>query len=100
MGQSLQRAVPPGLLPVLTESGHDEEEDYSSPHQVVVNTYLNPVSGHAGQEDETAVKDLDHLPPELAITILSHLDATDLCLAACVWQELATDNILWHGLCR
>ena len=32
--------------------------------------------------------------------MLSHLNATDLCLAACVWQKLASDEILWQGLCR
>ena len=40
------------------------------------------------------------LPPEIALTVLSNLNATDLCLAACVWQKLATDEILWQGLCR
>ncbi len=44
--------------------------------------------------------DLSHLPPELAISVLSHLNATDLCLAACVWQKLASDQILWQGLCQ
>lgn len=40
------------------------------------------------------------MPPEIAIQVLKHLNATDLCLAACVWQQFATDNILWLGLCR
>ena len=39
--------------------------------------------------------DLCELPPELSLAVLSHLNATDLCLAACVWQNLANDNILW-----
>lgn len=38
-------------------------------------------------------------PPELSLTVLSHLNATDLCLASCVWQELAKDQVLWHSLC-
>jgi len=46
------------------------------------------------------VPNLTDLPPELSIQVLSHLNATDLCLAACVWQQLATDEILWSGLCR
>ena len=46
------------------------------------------------------VPNLTELPPELSIQVLSHLNATDLCLAACVWQQLATDEILWSGLCR
>ena len=47
--------------------------------------------------------DLSLLPPELAVQVLSHLDATDLCLASCVnemWQRLADDNMLWLSLCR
>ena len=41
--------------------------------------------------------DLQDLPPELSINVLSHLNATDLCLAGCVWQNLAKDEILWMG---
>ena len=44
--------------------------------------------------------DLSHLPPEVALQVLKNLNATDLCLASCVWQQLASDNILWQGLCR
>ncbi|XP_071846654.1 F-box only protein 8-like isoform X2 [Apostichopus japonicus] len=46
--------------------------------------------------------DLNELPPELAILILSNLNATDLCLAMCVndfWRQLAMDDLLWQGLC-
>jgi len=45
-------------------------------------------------------KDLTEFPPEIAISILSNLNATDLCLASCVWQGLAEDEILWKGLCH
>lgn len=41
--------------------------------------------------------DLAELPPELSLAVLSHLNATDLCLAACVWNDLAHDEILWMG---
>ncbi|KXJ24535.1 F-box only protein 8 [Exaiptasia diaphana] len=44
--------------------------------------------------------DLDNLPPELAVAVLSNLNATDLCLAACVWEHLANNNLLWMSLCR
>lgn len=44
--------------------------------------------------------DLDLLPPELAIEVLRNLNATDLCLAACVWSDLANDEFLWEGLCK
>jgi len=37
------------------------------------------------------------LPLELSLAVLSHLDATDLCLAGCVWNDLAHDEILWMG---
>ncbi|KAM4802546.1 F-box only protein 8 isoform X1 [Urocitellus parryii] len=43
---------------------------------------------------------LEMLPPELSFTILSYLNATDLCLASCVWQDLANDELLWQGLCK
>ena len=45
----------------------------------------------------TQFPDLDELPPELSIRVLSMLNATDLCLAACVWRNLASDEYLWHG---
>ena len=38
---------------------------------------------------------LSELPPELSLCVLSHLDATDLCLASCVWQDLGSDDLLW-----
>lgn len=48
-------------------------------------------------KEEQGFIDLDMLPPELGITILSYLNATDLCLASCVWQELGNDEHLWQG---
>lgn len=51
-------------------------------------------------ETDSGFPDLTVLPPEIALTVLSNLNATDLCLAACVWQKLASDEILWQGLCR
>ena len=51
---------------------------------------------------KTGIKfpDLESMPPELSLQILKYLNATDLCLAACVWSSLANDDLLWHGLCR
>ncbi|XP_074650463.1 F-box only protein 8-like [Tubulanus polymorphus] len=43
---------------------------------------------------------LTELPPELSYLILSNLNATDLCLASCVWDDLANDELLWMGLCK
>ncbi|KAM9477697.1 F-box only protein 8 [Clarias gariepinus] len=51
-------------------------------------------------KEEQGFIDLDMLPPELSITILSYLNATDLCLASCVWQDLGNDEYLWQGLCK
>ncbi|CAL8068882.1 unnamed protein product [Calicophoron daubneyi] len=44
--------------------------------------------------------DLKMLPTELALNILSNLDATDLCLASCVWYDLGCDDLLWLRLCH
>jgi F-box protein 8 len=49
---------------------------------------------------QTAFPDLESIPPELSLQILKYLNATDLCLAACVWSSLANDDLLWHGLCK
>ncbi|XP_054155254.1 F-box only protein 8-like [Oppia nitens] len=48
--------------------------------------------------ETNAIPDLSEWPPELSLTVLKNLNATDLCLAACVWTELATDEVLWHSL--
>lgn len=44
--------------------------------------------------------DLEKIPPELSLQILKNLNATDLCLAACVWSSLANDDVLWQSLCK
>lgn len=44
--------------------------------------------------------DLRKLPPELSLAVLSYLNATDLCLAACVWDTLGNDELLWQSLCK
>jgi len=43
--------------------------------------------------------DLRKFPPEVAVAILGNLNATDLCLASCVWHDLASDDVLWKRLC-
>ncbi|KAF9209507.1 hypothetical protein BGZ49_003621 [Haplosporangium sp. Z 27] len=43
------------------------------------------------------------LPTEIALRILSHLDATSLCHAAQVcksWRRLADDDVIWHRMCE
>lgn len=44
--------------------------------------------------------DLSNLPPEIGLEVLKNLDATDLCLASCVWNQLANDELLWQSLCH
>ncbi|KAG0203624.1 hypothetical protein BGX28_004147 [Mortierella sp. GBA30] len=46
---------------------------------------------------------LSILPPEIALRILSYLDATSLCHAAQVcksWKRLADDDVVWHRMCE
>jgi len=61
---------------------------------------LDRLKNDTGSNQVTKFSDLSQLPPELSLNILKHLNATDLCLAACVWQNLAHDEILWLGLCK
>lgn len=53
-----------------------------------------------GQQLPPRFPDLSELPPELGLAVLSYLNPTDLCLAACVWEHLANDELLWQSLCR
>lgn len=59
-------------------------------------------SGRVSRHDSITQQfpDLSQLPPEISLLVLSHLNATDLCLAACVWHDLGNDEILWHSLCH
>lgn len=57
-----------------------------------------PSNGQRMLQQES-FQDLKEFPPEIALSILSNLNATDLCLASCVWQDLAEDELLWRGLC-
>ncbi|CAB4062256.1 FBXO8 [Lepeophtheirus salmonis] len=59
-----------------------------------------PPLGVIEEEEEDNVRDLNELPPEIVVNVLGNLNATDLSLAGCVWQEYASDEILWYGLCR
>lgn len=58
---------------------------------------------NTNRRKSTGVKffpDLESIPPELSLEILKYLNATDLCLAACVWSSLANDDALWQSLCK
>ena len=116
MGQALQRALAPGLLPPLTSTITSQEPESShEDHSLLTVTHLDTQLSQPLEDEDTGVgeqeteaeetntqkfPDLSHLPPEVALQVLKNLNATDLCLASCVWQQLASDNILWQGLCR
>ncbi|CAF5223266.1 unnamed protein product, partial [Rotaria magnacalcarata] len=63
--------------------------------QLLDRNYVESIS--SGNNQVTKISDISQLPPELALAILKNLNATDLCLAACVWHTLASDEILWLG---
>jgi len=60
-------------------------------------TEFNGKSQPVDRDQNERFPDLAELPPELGLAVLSHLNATDLCLAGCVWNDLAHDEILWMG---
>lgn len=59
---------------------------------------VNNCSGDATQSCSSMENfyDLNQFPPEVGVQILSKLNATDLCLASCVWKELAENETLWR----
>ena len=115
MGQSVARLVLPPLLPpgsrgegrpVLDELvSYGELMNRRMEDKLVAERNDHQKEEEEEEKEEVVKKgqktlDLNRMPPELAISVLRHLGATDLCLASCVWQQLASDNILWQGLCR
>jgi len=79
----------------INHENRNSNETSSSSAVAVANRILRQ-----HRKDLEKCPNLTLLPPELSLQVLSHLNATDLCLAACVWQQLASDEILWSGLCR
>ena len=114
MGQSVARLVLPPLLPPGSRGEGRPVLDELVSYGDLMNRRMedrsmasetNDHHKEEEKEEKEVVKgqktlDLNRMPPELAISVLRHLGATDLCLASCVWQQLASDNILWQGLCR
>lgn len=78
-----------------TEAQVNENLDQTD-NQTEFDFILTPLSSHPNFQ----FPDLGKIPPELSLKILKNLNATDLCLAACVWTSLANDNVLWQSLCR
>ncbi|XP_029357125.1 F-box only protein 8 isoform X5 [Echeneis naucrates] len=112
MGQALWR-LPPRQQQQLQEElagrlagqrGGRREQD-EGPHRRAPQHCYGPdihqlLRARWGGKEQHGFIDLEMLPPELGITILSYLNATDLCLAGCVWQDLGNDEYLWQGLCK
>ncbi|UXI16592.1 Prion protein-interacting protein [Sarcoptes scabiei] len=70
--------------------------------RTMMNNGFNQTSKHhlsSHQKNLDKLPDLASWPPELSLNVLKNLNATDLCLASCVWNELAKDELLWQSLC-
>lgn len=96
----------------LSRGGGGRLEPTEGPLEGPLSPHASPRSPHCqgpgsdvyqllrAPRDQSSFMDLEQLPPELGLTILSYLDATDLCLASCVWRGLGHDEYLWQGLCK
>lgn len=80
------------------------QEDENDPSEINSSdfTLKNTTANRNNKYKKSVIKfpDLECIPSELSLEILKHLNATDLCLASCVWSSLANDDTLWHGLCK
>lgn len=81
-------------------SGENLNTRRGTPHCQVPGSDISHLLRVRKGKEEQGFIDLEMLPPELSITILSYLNATDLCLASCVWQDLGNDEYLWQGSVR
>ncbi|KAK1886634.1 F-box only protein 8 [Dissostichus eleginoides] len=79
------------------EQGRDGGPQRRAPQQCYGPDIYHLLRTRIGGKERHGFIDLEMLPPELGITILSYLNATDLCLAGCVWQDLGNDEYLWQG---
>lgn len=82
------------------EHGRDAGSQKRAPQHCYRPDIYQLLRTRSGGKEPHGFIDLEMLPPELGITILSYLNATDLCLAGCVWQGLGNDEYLWQGLCK
>ncbi|KAM9362506.1 F-box only protein 8 [Symphorus nematophorus] len=82
------------------EQGRDGGPQRRAPQHCYGPDIYHLLRTRMGGKEQHGFIDLEMLPPELGITILSYLNATDLCLAGCVWQDLGNDEYLWQGLCK
>lgn len=89
--------VPPSLVSNQSDQPNSFEtsQKYSKNQDETLNA-----SNRKKYRRQTKFPDLSQIPPELSLRILKYLNATDLCLAACVWSSLANDDILWQSLCK
>ena len=97
MGQSVARLVLPPLLPpgsrgegrlVLDELvSYGDLMSRRTEDKLVEERIDNQQEEQDEEEDSVKGQktlDLNRMPPEIAISVLRHLGATDLCLASCV----------------
>jgi len=101
MGQVIRRLQDVGIrpqdylaLPIAELTGWDDRWPPNPPNA------QDYVEQEEESGDSTRFPDLSQLPPEIGLEVLKNLDATDLCLASCVWEQLANDQLLWQSLCR
>jgi len=96
MGQQALRR----LIPINEYETINEENCFKSKLSISVKKLIKSKSPQISQTQFNNFVDLYLLPPELALQILRNLNATDLCLASCVWSDLASDEFLWQKLCK
>lgn len=81
------------LTSILQSLFGDSEE-----HKGLLYISLFPSPQHMYiDKKEENLFDLVELPPELALSILSYLNPTELYLASCVWWNLASSESLWKA---
>ncbi|TNN80701.1 F-box only protein 8 [Liparis tanakae] len=82
---------------IRQEQGRDEGPQKRAPPPCYGPDIYHLLRTRMGGKEHHGFIDLEMLPHELGVTILSYLNATDLCLAGCVWQDLGHDEYLWQG---
>ena len=94
MGLLLDRLKQIELSPASNTENETAQDDFN------FDSHANSSPRTTTFKTSVQFPDLETIPPELSLQILKYLNATDLCLAACVWSSLANDDVLWQSLCR
>uniref|UniRef100_H2YEC0 SEC7 domain-containing protein n=1 Tax=Ciona savignyi TaxID=51511 RepID=H2YEC0_CIOSA len=99
MGQQVGRRILGHERNRCNNALYNSNSNHHSPKQNLLNRLMRNRENSFQSSPLDNFVDLDLLPPELGIQILQNLNATDLCLASCVWGDLANNESLWEGLC-